>query len=64
MFETTEHFFGDAIDIEYVETGELITVPKREYEYLQRTMTDAEIFKVVSQEIEREAIRCLMQWRE
>jgi hypothetical protein len=60
MFETTEHFFGDAIDIEQTETGELITVPKREYEYLQRTMTDAQIFAMVSQEIEQEALRCLM----
>ena len=52
MFETTEHFFGDAVDIEYTETGELVTVPRIEYDYLSRTMTDAQIFEVVSQEIE------------
>ena len=43
-FEKTQHFFGDLIDLENTETGELVTMPGIVYRYLSGTMPDQEIF--------------------
>ena len=56
-FEKTQHFFGDLIDLENTETGELVTMPGIVYRYLSGTMPDQEIFDQVLRESELEHMR-------
>jgi hypothetical protein len=56
-FETTKHFLSNDIDIENLETGEMITVEGTVYRYLSGTMSNEKIFDQVSKEIELNHIR-------
>ena len=56
-YEKTQHFFGDLIDLENTETGELVTMPGIVYRYLSGTMPDQEIFDQVLQESKLEELR-------
>ena len=56
-FEKTKHLFGDLIDLENPETGEMVTMPGIVYRYLSGTMPDQEIFDQVLQESKLEEMR-------
>lgn len=48
LIEKTEHFFGDAVDLENIITSEMVTIPISLYRELSRTMFDDKIFQTVA----------------
>ena len=42
--EKTVHFFGDAVDLENIDTSEMVTLSMRKYRKMSETLTDAQIF--------------------
>lgn len=48
MIEKTVHFFGDAVDLEKVETGEMVTLPMWMYKEMSERMWDGKIFEEIA----------------